>query len=172
MLRNPLHVKSWIRYYEFKQDSTHNERVFILSRAVKELPRSYKLWKLLLELLMSRLLISEPDENHKREISTDFPPNHSEWALINGYFERSLILCNRFPRIWYLFCQFLMHQPTRTTYTRRTFDRALKALPVTQHKDLWELYTKFAINAGGETTIRVWRRFVRMQPSHGDSNLI
>ena len=168
VLRNPLQVKSWIRYYEFKENASHKERVFILSRAVKELPRSYKLWKMLLELLMDRLFTSEAGQDLMRQVNEEFPSNHSEWALINGYFEQCIILCNRFPRIWYYFCQFLMHQPTRTTYTRRTFDRALRALPVTQHKDIWELYTKFAANAGGETTIRVWRRFVRMQPTHAE----
>lgn len=168
-MRNPLQVKSWIRYYEFKREASHDERVFILSRAVKSLPRSYKLWKLLLELLMNRLLLGSENEDLMRQPSDEYPPDHKAWAIINGYFEQSLILCNRFPRIWYLFCHFLVHQPTRTTYTRRTFDRALKALPVTQHKDLWELYTKFAIKAGGETTIRVWRRFVRMQPAHGNN---
>jgi pre-mRNA-splicing factor SYF1 len=62
----------------------------------------------------------------------------------------------------------LIHQPNRITYTRRTFDRALKALPVTQHQKIWQLYLKFANHAGGETCIRVWRRYLKVQPSHAE----
>jgi pre-mRNA-splicing factor SYF1 len=61
-----------------------------------------------------------------------------------------------------------MHQPNRLTYTRRTFDRALKALPVTQHSKLWDLYLKFAHRAGGETCVRVWRRYLKVQPTHAE----
>jgi pre-mRNA-splicing factor SYF1 len=61
-----------------------------------------------------------------------------------------------------------MHQPSRLTLARRTFDRALKALPVTQHKLIWDLYLAFANRAGGDTTIRVWRRFLKIQPTHAE----
>eukprot|EP00731_Ephydatia_muelleri_P023930 Em0016g201a len=38
--------------------------------------------------------------------------------------------------------QFLMDQ-CKVTRTRRTFDRALQALPLTQHNRIWPLYIKF-----------------------------
>lgn len=141
--------------------------MFILSRAVKELPRSYKLWKLLLELRIDRLLQGKPNDQFMRETNPGFPPDHHEWKSINGHFEQCLILCNKFPKIWILYCTFLLHQQSRITFTRRTFDRALKALPVTQHKQLWDLYLVFATRAGGDTAIRIWRRFLKLQPSHG-----
>lgn len=65
------------------------------------------------------------------------------------------------PRIWLDYLEFLMSQPCLTK-TRRTFDRALRALPVTQHSRIWEVYTKFAEKAGGETTIRVLRRYIKV----------
>ena len=165
ILRNPYAPKAWIRYFNFKQK--FEEKVWILSRAVKMLPRSYKLWKLLLDLKVNRLLIGQENELYFKETSKEFPPNHHDWQITNGYFEACLVLCNKFPVIWQLYCQFLMHQKSRISFVRRTFDRALKALPVTQHKKLWEYYLSWANLAGGETTVRVWRRFLKVQPSHG-----
>jgi pre-mRNA-splicing factor SYF1 len=52
------------------------------------------------------------------------------------------------------------------TDTRRTFDRALQALPITQHQELWGLYidwvTKFDVE---ETAIRVYRRYLMYDPT-------
>lgn len=65
------------------------------------------------------------------------------------------------PRIWLDYCSFLMTQPI-VTKTRHTFDRALRALPVTQHDRIWELYLKFLETAGGETAVRAMRRYVKV----------
>jgi pre-mRNA-splicing factor SYF1 len=120
---------------------------------------------MLLELLMKPLFVAGNDGFPSP--SDEYPPTHLLWQIVNGYFEKCLVLCNKFPRIWIMYCQFLMHQPSRITFARRTFDRALKALPPTQHKDIWDLYLEFGKSAGGETAVRVWRRFVRLQPTHG-----
>ena len=66
------------------------------------------------------------------------------------------------PRIWLDYCSFLMNQ-CRITKTRRVFDRALKALPITQHPRIWELYLKFAKSVGGETAIRLYRRYLKVR---------
>ena len=66
------------------------------------------------------------------------------------------------PRIWLDYCEFLMQQPF-ITRTRRTFDRALRSLPVTQHSRIWELYLKFSQQVGGETAIRVLRRYLKVK---------
>ena len=50
---------------------------------------------------------------------------------------------HKMPKIWRMYCSFLSQQ-TDITKTRRTFDRALKSLPITQHDRIWELYLKFA----------------------------
>lgn len=65
------------------------------------------------------------------------------------------------PRIWIDYCGFLVKQ-CRITKTRRTFDRALKALPITQHPRIWEIYLKFAREIGGETAIRLYRRYLKV----------
>ena len=171
VLRNRFVLKAWLRYYERKQQESYESRLFVLERAVKELPRSYKLWKLLLDLRMDRLLLHEKDSKSSlgiREPHPDFPPSHPEWLKTNDCFERSLVLCNKFPVIWRLYLRFLISQQHRLTFTRRAFDRALKALPYTQHKSIWKLYLVFAQMAGGETFVRVWRRYLAIEPQEAE----
>lgn len=71
------------------------------------------------------------------------------------------------PRIWEMYLKFLLKQPLVTT-TRRTFDRALRALPITQHNRIWALYRPFANSAGGDTAVRVWRRFMQVHPEDAE----
>lgn len=70
------------------------------------------------------------------------------------------------PRIWIEYLNFLslQHQYTRT---RRTFDRALRALPVSQHDRIWKLYLKFvrSIPNCPDTVVRVYRRYLRLHPT-------
>ncbi|KAI8815334.1 hypothetical protein BJ742DRAFT_864568 [Cladochytrium replicatum] len=162
-LRSPYTLKCWLRYLVHKQNAPIDARSFIYERALKELPGSYKLWKAYLDLRVSVLLDGKPDEEtglRRRQRDVRDP----EWDVVNFCFERSLALCNKFPVIWLDYCVFLMHQ-CRPTQTRRTFDRALRSLPVTQHAKVWKLYLKFVERVGGETAIRVWRRYLKLEPS-------
>ena len=53
------------------------------------------------------------------------------------------------------------------TSTRRAFDRALQALPITQHKKLWEQYIAWVKEFGvGDTCVRVYRRYLMYDSSH------
>ncbi len=87
----------------------------------------------------------------------------AEFAKVNGLFERALILLNKMPRIWEMYLSFLMKQPL-VTATRRTFDRALRALPITQHNRIWALFRPFANSASGDTAIKIWRRYMQIHP--------
>lgn len=69
------------------------------------------------------------------------------------------------PRIWIDYLKFLMKQP-KVTFTRETFDRCLRALPVTQHSRIWELYLDFIRSVGGYTAVSVYRRFVQYKPQY------
>ena len=54
ILRNPGSIKPWLDYAHFKrQYGSVLEQAFVLERACVALPRSYKLWKLYLELRVS-----------------------------------------------------------------------------------------------------------------------
>ena len=75
----------------------------------------------------------------------------------------NLINSPQMPRIWLDYCQFLIDQ-YKITRTRRTFDRALRALPLTQHKRIWPLYLKFIRSHDlPETAVRVYRRFLKVR---------
>jgi pre-mRNA-splicing factor SYF1 len=85
-------------------------------------------------------------------------------SLINT-FDRALAHMHKYPRIWIEYLSFMTSQ-LRITETRHAFDRALKALPITQHNRIWPLYIKFVKNAGvPETTIRIYRRYVKVRQS-------
>ncbi|KAI9311508.1 putative Pre-mRNA-splicing factor syf1 [Dichotomocladium elegans] len=156
LLRNPYSLRSWLRYIDHKRTGTLQEQTFLYERALRELPGSYKLWKRYLDLRREKLRGANPVK-------------HVElYNALNSCYERALILLNKMPRIWLDYLDFLMSQP-HITKTRRTFDRALRALPVTQHSRVWELYINFADKAGGETGIRVLRRYLKLEPSYIES---
>ena len=70
------------------------------------------------------------------------------------------------PRIWIDYCKFMTHQHNITA-TRKVFDRALRALPITQHSRLWPLYLEFVkMHTIPETAVRVFRRFLKLQPEN------
>ncbi|XP_023718112.1 pre-mRNA-splicing factor syf1 homolog isoform X2 [Cryptotermes secundus] len=51
------------------------------------------------------------------------------------------------------------------TRTRHVFDRALRALPITQHHHVWSLYLEFVkIHNIPETAVRVFRRYLKLYP--------
>lgn len=66
------------------------------------------------------------------------------------------------PRIWLDFCDVLMGEGA-ITRTRRTFDRALRALPISQHKRVWVEYLDFVKECGVvETAIRAQKRYLKV----------
>jgi pre-mRNA-splicing factor SYF1 len=87
----------------------------------------------------------------------------AEFSKVNALFERALILLNKMPRIWEMYLDFLLLQP-QVTLTRHTFDRALRALPITQHNRVWALYRPFANTASGQTAVKIWRRYLQIHP--------
>lgn len=154
ILRNPSSTQPWLDYAHFKrQYGSLLEQSFVLERACQALPRSYKLWKLYLELRTTHLKGKNPSR-HK-----------AEFQKVNALFEKALVLLNKMPKIWEMYLAFLRQQPL-ITFTRRTFDRALRALPLTQHNRLWALYRPFANSAGGQTAVKIWRRYIQLHPEH------
>lgn len=54
------------------------------------------------------------------------------------------------------------------TRTRRTFDKALRSLPVTQHDRVWKHYLVFVGQTGvpKETSLRVYKRYLKYDATH------
>ncbi|XP_057961930.1 uncharacterized protein LOC131153559 [Malania oleifera] len=153
LLRNPFSLKLWWRYLIARSESPFKKRAVIYERALKALPGSYKLWY---AYLRERL-----------ELVRNLPVTHSQYETLNNTFERALVTMHKMPRIWIMYLQTLTEQKLLTR-TRRTFDRALCALPVTQHDRIWEPYLVFVSQKGVpiETSLRVYRRYLKYDPSH------
>lgn len=72
------------------------------------------------------------------------------------------------PRIWMEYLQFITDQ-CKITRIRHTFDRALRALPVTQHNRIWPLYLEFLNKYDiPETGVRVYRRYLKLCPEDAE----
>lgn len=136
-----------------RTESPFKKRAVIYERALKALPGSYKLWY---AYLRERL-----------ELVRNLPISHTQYQTLNNTFERALVTMHKMPRIWIMYLISLTEQKL-VTRTRRTFDRALCALPVTQHDKIWEPYLVFVSQKGVpiETSLRVYRRYLKYDPGH------
>ncbi|KAK6793556.1 hypothetical protein RDI58_007009 [Solanum bulbocastanum] len=119
---------------------------------------SYKIWH---AYLRERL-----------ELVRNLPINHSLYQALNNTFERALVTMHKMSWIWIMYLVSLTQQKL-VTRTRRTFDRALCALPVTQHDRIWEHYLVFVSQRGIsiEISLRVYRRYLKYDPSHSEDLL-
>ena len=103
--------------------------------------------------------------------STARPGSPAAAALIATH-ERALVTQHKAPAVWGLYLKALTaHAPASLTRTRRAFDKALAALPLTQHaRWVWPAYLAWAGGPGipAETAVRVYRRYVRLEPGHAE----
>ena len=75
----------------------------------------------------------------RREAVRGLPVTHRDVAALNNTYERALVTMHKMPRVWQDYLEFLVGQRL-VTRARRTFDSALRALPITQHDRLWPQY--------------------------------
>ena len=175
--RNPYNIKSWMRFIDHKSNQkkevkppmpgstaedpviryaplsrTERQLNMIFERAVKELPGSYKIWRAYL--------------TERRAQVVRFPPDSPNWEAANNAHERALVFMHKMPRIWIEYLEFLETQKY-ITRVRRTYDRCLRALPVTQHRRIWPMFLKWIEQYDvPETGVRVFRRYVKMYPAN------
>ena len=67
------------------------------------------------------------------------PVTHGALETLNNTYERALVSMHKMPRVWLDYLLLLVDQKL-VTRARRGFDRALCALPITQHDRVWQLY--------------------------------
>ena len=150
ILRNAYSLKYWVRYIQAKQRAPARERNMITERALKYLPGSYKIWR--------------PYLNDRRAQVKHLPPDDPAIEAVNRTYERALVYMHKMPRLWEDYLDFLAGQQ-RTSATRHAFDRALRALPITQHERVWTLYLAFAKACPvQETSVRIYRRYLQFEP--------
>lgn len=133
-------------------------RIMVGERSVSLLPGSYKLWKNHLTFRTGLMDMSSGSNNdlsggnqelqkicdHNRipsyllTASSKFKHYH---ATVSA-FERSLVRLHKMPRLWLMYATFvILYDPERNpTTVRRIYDRALVALPASQHERIWEEY--------------------------------
>ncbi|XP_072976076.1 uncharacterized protein [Typha angustifolia] len=153
ILREPFKLKGWWRYLVARSNSPFKKRSVIYERAIKALPGSYKLWH---AYLRERL-----------DAVRHLPISHHSYSSLNNTFERALVTMHKMPRVWIMYLTSLTEQRLLTR-ARRAFDRALRALPVTQHDRIWPAYLALVGLPGVpvETAFRVYRRYLLFDPSH------
>lgn len=135
LLRTPHQMKVWWRYLDARKGATTAKRHLLYERALRALPGSYKLWHAYL--------------SERLEAARGLPPGSPAQEALNNTFERALVTMHKMPRIWELFLRALLDQRL-VTRTRRACDRALAALPVTQHDRVW---TAFLVRTRGAAGI-------------------
>ncbi|CCD67770.1 Pre-mRNA-splicing factor SYF1 [Caenorhabditis elegans] len=152
IIRNPTSVNCWQRYIDHKlQNKSPAKQMFLIyERALAVFERSYKLWYHYLKYRESTIVNKCPTDN--------------SWRALCDTYERCLMRLHKMPRIWICYCEVMIKRGL-ITETRRVFDRALRSLPVTQHMRIWTLYIGFLTSHDlPETTIRVYRRYLKMNP--------
>eukprot|EP00767_Chilomastix_cuspidata_P004480 gnl/Chilomastix_cuspidata/4626.p1 GENE.gnl/Chilomastix_cuspidata/4626~~gnl/Chilomastix_cuspidata/4626.p1 ORF type:complete len:697 (-),score=300.18 gnl/Chilomastix_cuspidata/4626:518-2608(-) len=118
----PRDVRAWRRYLAGAREEAPRERFRIFERALRHNPRSYMLWRhYLLEREQSVAPLTPTDPAYKQT---------------NRVYERALVALPTCPRLWILYIAFLCRQPL-VTKPRQVFNKALQALPLTQHDLLW-----------------------------------
>jgi len=140
-------------------------------RSVQLLPRSYKLWKLHWEFVVS----------HQQSLGGS--------STVLGCFERAMVTLHKFPRAWMAYLEFAHTQQQQEndatnfkqvnvaihpTQLRHLVNRALEAIPVTQHEKIWPILLKYyqsnspktaAAYIPKETKLSVLRRYVQYNPA-------
>jgi len=145
----------WWCHLSYHNESSLAYRYSIYEHALQKLPGSYKLWYSYLKEMRKSL------SSHKVK--------HPAITTMNNLYERALAHVPNMPKIWIEYLHFLIDQGL-ITKTRRSFDRSLRVLPITQHELIWPLYLKFIRQPGipKDTALRVYERYLKLMPNQAE----
>ncbi|OQR90145.1 pre-mRNA-splicing factor SYF1, partial [Thraustotheca clavata] len=155
--RNPYSIETWTTYLNLTANDIDpaayalpERRVMLFKRALALVPLSYKLWKRYI------------DETY--QVIRGLRIDAIEYNSLVQIYEDALVHLDKMPRIWLNYTA-LLRTLRLGTATRRAFDRALRALPITQHKRIWAPYLEFVHEQGVyQTAISVYRRYLMLEP--------
>ena len=121
-------------------------------------------------------LLEERLREEKQEVwdfALDGTIGWQEWRSLAAAYERALLCLPMMPRIWLDYLSLFVHPNCSPilarTHARRTFDRALRTLPGSQHPRVWKLYLRWAELCGGELARRIWRRYLHVDATLSES---
>ena len=163
-------VRTWLSYIQIKKQKylifsfdsppdprdlcAQTERLWVYyDRALSQYPRSYKLWVDYCDTRCSyveQFLLDDQESVEKA----------------NGTYERAILNLWTCPRLWQNYLHFLGKQK-RMTLLRRTFNKALQSLPITQHNRMWETYLHIVRDSNSIATVDdAYKRFLKLHPEH------
>lgn len=90
--------------------------------------------------------------SERRSAVRGLPVNHGSISSLNNTYERALVNMHKMPVIWLEYLEYLVGQRL-ITRARRTFDRALCSLPITQHDRIWPQYLVRASSRDARTRV-------------------
>ncbi|KAK6461891.1 Pre-mRNA-splicing factor SYF1 [Scheffersomyces coipomensis] len=151
--KDPFNHENWLQYYHYKsskETTTFYNKVFILERAVQNLPKADQLWITYLDLVQS--VVEHLNYFHYKQ----------QFLYTNKLFDRSLLLLYTNSDIWMKYLQFLLKtQSNEITLIRRKFNLALRSLPLKAHTLIWPLYLNFADSVGGKTAAKIYQKYLQ-----------
>ena len=153
-IQNPYNFKSWWDTLSSSKEAPFSIRKKIYQVSLHYLPGSYKLWYHYLK-----------EEREYVKSNYNIPNKHYE--EVNRIHEQALIYMMKMPIIWINYIQFMMEQNS-ITKTKIIFNKALQAIPITQHKKLWEIYIPWVESLIGchKSKIEIFKRYIKFNPDY------
>ena len=153
-IQNPYNFKSWWDTLSTSKEAPFSIRKKIYQVSLHYLPGSYKLWYHYLK-----------EEREYVKSNYNIPNKHYE--EVNRIHEQALIYMMKMPIIWMNYIQFMMEQNS-ITKTKIIFNKALQAIPITQHKKLWEIYIPWVESLIGchKSKIEIFKRYIKFNPDY------
>jgi pre-mRNA-splicing factor SYF1 len=135
----------------------------LYQRALSYIPGSYKLWYNFLRESKKFVKnnIHEYLNEEKQTDSQDFT------KVVSDLFERALVYMSKMPKIWLDYAKYLSKVCNSLSLTREVYDRALSALPVTQHHLIWDQCLSWATTSLDDftpTACHFYRRYIQFRP--------
>ena len=146
LLHSPYDVKLWLAYSIFKENCACFNTTASFRTSCSRSPRQLQgeiLCHIFPEITYSfYVLLEQLWYSYLNERCAAVRPKHiasKAYDALGSVFERALVTMHKMPRIWELYLNMLAAQRV-ITKVRHTCDRALAALPVTQHGRMWKIY--------------------------------
>ena len=153
-IQNPYNFKSWWDTLSSSKEAPFSIRKKIYLVSLHYLPGSYKLWYNYLK-----------EEREYAKSNYNIPNKY--YDEVNKLHEQALIYMMKMPKIWIDFIQFMFEQ-NLITKTKTIFNKALQAIPITQHKKLWDIYIPYieSLSNCHQTKIEIFKRYIKFNPDY------
>jgi pre-mRNA-splicing factor SYF1 len=153
-IQNPYNFKSWWDTLSSSKEAPFSIRKKIYLVSLHYLPGSYKLWYNYLK-----------EEREYAKANYNIPNKYYDEVI--KLHEQALIYMMKMPKIWIDFIQFMFEQ-NLITKTKTIFNKALQAIPITQHKKLWDIYIPYieSLSNCHQTKIEIFKRYIKFNPDY------